>query len=467
MKRMYPTLFAAILLVAGCHGDGNDPSNVSNAPITEISLPEAGPFGVAISPDGKYALVSMFGDYGTAGPGNTVAVIDARTDSLVKTLTVGLRPQDIAFTEDGSRAYIVNGDSATLSVIDLGTLTVTGSISIGMAAYESSPGWWSGMFPYGITIHEGQAYIFSAGNSDGSDENITIVDVTPSSGTYHQKTGGIEKSGSFSRGVIRPGTTELVVPRGSAGNNWQATPELAIFDTSSDTYVTSIPVHPADGEVHGMEDIAITPNGKYAYVSFYSWGSTLTSFEVFVVDLETRLVRDILTLNNGDNSTHGVALSPDGLLAGITSWNTGKVSWIFTPTNTVVREDMVGENPNEIAISANGTKAYITNQNSQNISVISLPSTSQLLVDMVDSATMTQTASDDLAWRVSGLQNAVASGNEQVTQVWIDDLAIKIRFWSDQGAFSAGQTKSLTAAGAANNSVAEPLSQGGIHANLQ
>ena len=160
-------------------------------------------------------------------------------------------------------------------------------------------------------------------------------------------------------------------------------------------------------------------------------------------------------------------MRPDGLLVGITSWNTGNVSWIFTPTNTVVQEDSVGTNPNEIAFASNGTKAYITNQNSQNVSVIRLSSTSRLLIDMVNGATMTQTASDDLHWRVTELQSAMDAGNGLVTQVWIDDLAIKIRYWADLGDFSVGQMKSLTAAGAAINSVPTPLLQGGVHANLQ
>ncbi len=467
MKRMYSTLFAAVLVIAGCHGDGSDdPSNnVSNAPaVTEISMPNVGPFGVTVSPDGKFAFVAMFGDYGSAGPGNMLAVIDTTTDTIMKTLTVGERPEDIAFTEDGSRGYVVNSNSATLSAIDMSSLTVVDTITIGMA-YD--PNTWSGMFPYGISIKGGEAYIFSSGNSDGSDENVTIVDVDPTSSTYHQKTGGITKSGAYTRGAFRNGTTELVVSRGMAGNNWNAIPEIAIFDTASDTFVTSFQIQAADGNVHGLEDIAITPNGKYAYASFFSWGGTLSAFEVFVIDLETRTIKDILTLNTGDNSTHGVAMRPDGLLVGVTSWNTGKVSWIFTPTNTVVLEETIGTNPNEIAFAANGTKAYITNQNSQNVSVIQLPSSHQLLIDMVNSGTMTQAASDDLTWRVTGLQNAVAAGDPNVTQVWIDDLAIRTRYWADQGDFSVGQTKDLVPAGATINSVATPLPMGGIHANLQ
>jgi hypothetical protein len=273
----------------------------------------------------------------------------------------------------------------------------------------------------------------------------------------------------FSRGSFREGTTELVVPRGAANGAFTDSPELAIYDCDSGNVTASVPlqeaVAPAWGS-HAFEDIAITPNGKYAYTAFSKWTGG-SSTEVFVVDLETQKIHDILRYDIGDDSVHGIAMRPDGLLVGFTSWNVGKVFWVFTPTNTIVREDAVGSNPNEIAFASNGTKAYVTNQASQNVSVIRLPSSHQLLMNMIDSGIMTQTASDDLLWRVTELQNAVLAGDSNVVQVWTDDLSMRIRYHSEQGAFSVGETKELYPVSASTNSLSTPVSQGGIHANLE
>jgi len=461
MKRMYPTLLAAILLIAGCHGDGNDPSNTFTAPVTEIVMPNVGPFGVTVSPDGTRAIVPMTGSYSPSITGNTIAVIDTATDQVLKTLTVGDRPQDVAFSEDGSRAYVTNSSSATLSVIDLSTLSVIDTISVG-DPFESST--WYGTYPYGITIKDGKAYVTTGIYPGAADKGIVIVDVNPlNNSTYHTVVGEFDMTGNFTRGSFRPGTTEWITPR-----NRTTGQELAIYDFSNDTYLTSIELKEATGSTaHGFEDLAITPNGKYAYTALFTYGSSMPVVEVYVVDLEERKLIDILTINSGDNSAHGLAMSPDGLLVGVTSWNVGKVSWISTVTHTVVREDFVGGNPNEIAFTSDGAKVYVTNQASQNVSVIRLPSSHQLLRNMFETATMTPDTTSDLSWRMEELQSAVDSGNENMTGVFMNDVSIQMRYWSEQGGFLVGDQKDLTPLGAGENNLPTPVTMGGINANLQ
>src|SRR5947208_15987399 len=56
--------------------------------------------------------------YITNGKSNTVSVIDLRTFRLAKTLHVGQSPTGIAANSKTNEVYVVNSDSANVSVID-------------------------------------------------------------------------------------------------------------------------------------------------------------------------------------------------------------------------------------------------------------------------------------------------------------------------------------------------------------
>ena len=59
----------------------------------------AGPSAIAITPDGRTAVVSN-------NSGNTVSIIDVLTGTVTNTVTVGLKPSGIAISPDGATAYI-------------------------------------------------------------------------------------------------------------------------------------------------------------------------------------------------------------------------------------------------------------------------------------------------------------------------------------------------------------------------
>jgi YVTN family beta-propeller protein len=84
------------------------------------------PFGVAITPDGTRAYVTI------SFPNNSISVIDTATNTLVATIPVGVAPNGIAITPDGTRAYVTNVGSDTVSVIDTTTNTVIGTIPVGV-----------------------------------------------------------------------------------------------------------------------------------------------------------------------------------------------------------------------------------------------------------------------------------------------------------------------------------------------
>lgn len=93
-----------------------------------------GAWGAKVSPDGQWLYAS---DY-IEGQGNLVTVISTATQAVAATIQVGASPEEVAFTADGSTAYVTNGNSGNISIIDTASFTVvntinTGSYPIGMA----------------------------------------------------------------------------------------------------------------------------------------------------------------------------------------------------------------------------------------------------------------------------------------------------------------------------------------------
>jgi DNA-binding beta-propeller fold protein YncE len=87
------------------------------------------PHGPWFTPDGRLMIVpNALSD--TAG----VLVFDMSNGTLLKEIPVGSEPLAVGITPDGSRAYLSNAFDATLDVLDLKSLTVTGSIDISNGA---------------------------------------------------------------------------------------------------------------------------------------------------------------------------------------------------------------------------------------------------------------------------------------------------------------------------------------------
>ena len=66
-----------------------------------------------------------------SGGSNTVSVINTATNAVVATIPVGIVPEIVAVSPDGTRAYVANQGSDTVSVINTSTNTVVATIPAG------------------------------------------------------------------------------------------------------------------------------------------------------------------------------------------------------------------------------------------------------------------------------------------------------------------------------------------------
>ena len=302
---------------------------------------------------------------------DNVSVIDTQTNKVVgSSIVVGEWPDSIAITPDGKTAYVANGRSDSVSVIDTQTDQVVGSpISVGKD-------------PSGIAITPNgrTAYVTDSGSNNVSMINtqtnevvgspISVgthpsgIAITPDGKTAYVTNYGVfgEEFGSVS--VIETQTNEVV---GSPISVDREPIEIAIAPDGRSAYLTNYfdgrvsvintqtnqllgPLgdeHEPNGILVGSEPIgiAITPNGKSAYVATTFGGG------VWVIDTQTNEVAKQILAEGKSWNTKGIAITPDGKSAYVTDQG-NSVRVIDTQTNEVVGSPIsVGEAPSAIAIT--------------------------------------------------------------------------------------------------------------------
>src|SRR5436190_14872376 len=87
------------------------------------------PVGLAVTPDNRFAYVANNNNYGLSN-GNTVSVLDLTNNTLAQTISDPSfnQPYTVTMSPDGTRAYVTNSNSTTISMINPVTNAVTGII---------------------------------------------------------------------------------------------------------------------------------------------------------------------------------------------------------------------------------------------------------------------------------------------------------------------------------------------------
>ena len=131
---------------------------------------------------------------------------------------------------------------------------------------------------------------------------------------------------------------------------------VSVIDSSTNSVVGAIPV---GGE---PVDVAVTPDGRYAWVVDGSGGS------VSVIDTKTRqVVQGPITVGT---APRGIAITPNGGRAYVTNSGDGTVTVLDTGTYGPVGQPIpVGKEPDGVAISPDGGTAFVAQRGGE-ISVI-------------------------------------------------------------------------------------------------
>ena len=92
--------------------------NLQNYAKTQFKSPRATPRHLLLSPDEKRLYISH-------NVPSLVAVVDAKTGRLIKSVFTGNQPRTMALSPDGKVLYVVNYADSTMSVVNTQTMKVT------------------------------------------------------------------------------------------------------------------------------------------------------------------------------------------------------------------------------------------------------------------------------------------------------------------------------------------------------
>lgn len=240
-----------------------------------------GPSGMAITPNGAFGYVNNYGSGNPepSGSGTTVRVVDLNTNTIVgPAITVGLAPAALAITPDGAFVYVVNyvdgnPNTGTISIIRTSDNTVVAPTITGL----------SGPFAIAITPDGKYAYVtnFGSNNFTPIGTTVSVVDLTTNTivntinlalqpaGVAITPDGRFVYATNYNTLYAGAGFTDLTAGQGTVN----------IIDRASNTVIPPII---AVGQ--SPANIAIAPNGAFAYVSNFTSNTVnviaLQSFQI-------------------------------------------------------------------------------------------------------------------------------------------------------------------------------------------
>ena len=153
-------------LYAANRGTGPGPSNVvvfdvkSGAIVTRIPV-EVNPYQLVLTPDGRRLFVSNWAS-------ESVSVIDTATNTVIRTLHVGINPNAMKLSDDG-RLFVACSNDNTVHVIDARTLEVIERLSTTLTPMAPE-----GSTPDALTIDNARKLLYIA-NADNN--SIAVVNI--------------------------------------------------------------------------------------------------------------------------------------------------------------------------------------------------------------------------------------------------------------------------------------------------
>ena len=216
--------------------------------------------------------------YVTNGKSNTVSVINLRTFEPAKTIAVGLNPTGVAANSKTNEIYVVNSGSNNVSVIDAETNTVTATIGVHGR-------------PYFIDVSEDgkRAYVANSGSA-----NVSVINLEKRVVVGNIRVG----SGPGLARVSPDGETVVVSNRDDN--------TVSLIDTKLLRVRATLPV------CQQPEDIAILPDSSKAFVAC-SGSSQVASIALASGAKNSDAAGDrVLALLDVGRTPVSLALKPDG-----------------------------------------------------------------------------------------------------------------------------------------------------------
>jgi len=261
------------------------------------------------------------------GGSNNVSVIDTASNTVVSTIAVGSGPIGVAVNATGTRVYVSNLVSNSVSVIDTATNAASATVPVG-----ASPG--------GIAVNPAGTRVYVANLDAGS---VSVID-TGTNAVTATVTVGASPGGV----AVNPAGTRVYVPNSDGST-------ISVIDAATNAVIASVTVGASP------QAVALNSAGTRMYATIDSTSS------VSIIDTATNSVVGSVAVGA---TPAGVAVNPAGTRAYAASCGTNRVTVIDTTANTAVATVNVGACPGGLAVNPAGTRVYVANSDSNNVSVI-------------------------------------------------------------------------------------------------
>jgi len=315
--------------------------------------------------------------YVTNGASNTVTVLDLVQLRPDRTLRVGDNPTGIAANPKRNEVYAVNTKSGTVTVIDASNNTIASTIGIHRLPYSIS-----------VDAQGGRAYVANSGSNSVSVIDLDLRREIAVAGTGEQP--GLarispdmrslvvsnRKSGSVSVYDVAPYTTTYVAP------GRQGSPEApaAIVPGRPRETPAGPPLRfrAAFPGCPGATDIAILPDSSKAFIACSS------GHQVMAINLAAEpgswparqnanaLTDHLLTMLDVGLTPVHLAMKPDGGEIFVSNFGDDSISEISTWTNEVGSTYTIGSKPTHGIVSHDNSTLWVANFGSDLISIYSI-----------------------------------------------------------------------------------------------
>lgn len=286
-----------------------------------------GPHEVAVSPDGKFALVTDYGPPRAAG--STIDVIDIAQGSLDRTISLAphRRPHGIVWLPDGKNALVTSESDSAILVLNVDSGVVTAVIRTGQAGSQL----------FALSADGSRAYVTNLVSG-----SVSIIDVAARSTL---KTAVLPKGAEGL--ALRPDGQEVwVTSRASNG--------ITVLSANDLSVVATI------GTGNYPMRIRFSPDGKFAFVT------CAKSSELRVIDAATRKEVSAIRMQISKAAMHGatsaegyeantvplgIAITPDGAWAFVALGAVDGIAIVSVGKRDIVGTVFVGREPEGVAYS--------------------------------------------------------------------------------------------------------------------
>ena len=272
----------------------------------------------------EYAYVSN-------GKSNTVSVIDLRTFELTKTLRVGIEPTGLAINSKKNEIYVVNTGSSNVGVIDAESNTVVATIGV----YGR---------PYAIDVSQDgkRAYVANSASA-----NVSVIDLDKRVVIAHLRVGS---SPGLAR-VTPDGSTVVVSNRGDN--------TVSLIDAKALQVRATLPV------CQQPEDIAIVPDSSKAFVSCSG------SSQVASIQLQSPAHNQdrVLALLDVGRTPVALTMKPDGGEMMVCNFDSNSISIVETGNDEVGSSPEIGQHPARAVVTSDSSRLYVSNFGSNSVAV--------------------------------------------------------------------------------------------------